>query len=100
MVLPKEVLLNILLHLRRCDLDWIMLVSRIMCGIVLANNKVLARRVVEKATVHGPIGDGQMSRLRLLFTDPKKLRRRKLQLDLACCALGPSPLCGTKTLRV
>ncbi|KAH7718697.1 hypothetical protein AAVH_13850 [Aphelenchoides avenae] len=76
MLLPKEVLLNILQHLRRCDLDWTMLVNRIMCGIVLANNKLLARRIVEKATVHGPIGDGQMSRLRLLFTKPKKLKRR------------------------
>ncbi|KAH7718703.1 hypothetical protein AAVH_13856 [Aphelenchoides avenae] len=76
MVLPKEVLLNILQHLRRCELDWIMLVNRLMCGIVLANNKALARRVVEKATVHGPIGDGQVSKLRLFFTKPEKLKRR------------------------
>lgn len=93
MLLPKEVLLNILQHLRRCDLDWTMLVNRIMCGIVLANNKLLARRIVEKATVHGPIGDGQMSRLRLLFTKPKKLKRRKFHCcDLAIALAFPASL--------
>ncbi|KAH7700159.1 hypothetical protein AAVH_32725, partial [Aphelenchoides avenae] len=58
MLLPKEVKLDILLHLRRCDLDWIMLANQALSDIVLANNKTLARRIVEKATVHGPIGDG------------------------------------------
>lgn len=77
MALPKEVLLNILHHLRRCDLDWIMLVSRIICGIVRANNKVLARCTVEKATVFDPIEDAQVSWLRLPFKDPEKLKRRK-----------------------
>lgn len=68
MLLPTEVLLEILRCLERRDLDWLPLASRYLHRIVDVNDDVLARRHIAKALIRNPkVKEEPPSKLKAFF---------------------------------
>ncbi|KAH7707809.1 hypothetical protein AAVH_24964 [Aphelenchoides avenae] len=82
MLLPTEVLLEILSCLERRDLDWLPLASRYLHRVVDVNTDVLARRHIDKALIRNPkVKEEPPSKLKAFFTPASREGQRAVVID-------------------
>lgn len=73
MRLPRDTLLQILVCLRRQDLDLLVIVGRQLEILVSGCASELPLRCVEKAWIHGPIPGQRVSMLNQVYVPAKKI---------------------------
>lgn len=62
MRLPNEVLLDILRHTARRDLDWLPMVNRCLARLIVGNVDILSLRLIESASINAVPEKGTTAR--------------------------------------